>query len=178
MGRDPVTPNLELLTANVHGKVVMITGAGGSIGSEITRQLLRLGPKTLVLFDLSEVALYEISMEIEEASAKIRSGPPHDDDDDLGAGIWAGVIPITETIGALQPCPLLPAGIVPGATTTPYGPGRHFDDILRANVGGAAALSRARAEAPASPASRPQSRRSSAARFAFLRRRSTCCSTS
>ncbi|MGH6864744.1 MAG: polysaccharide biosynthesis protein [Methyloceanibacter sp.] len=66
LGRDPVTPNLELLTAQVHGKVVMITGAGGSIGSELTRQLLRLGPKSLVLFDISEVALYEISMEIGE----------------------------------------------------------------------------------------------------------------
>jgi FlaA1/EpsC-like NDP-sugar epimerase len=71
LGRDPVTPDLELLTANVHGKVVMITGAGGSIGSELTRQLLRLGPKTLVLFDLSEVALYEISMEIEELNERL-----------------------------------------------------------------------------------------------------------
>jgi FlaA1/EpsC-like NDP-sugar epimerase len=44
----------------------MITGAGGSIGSELTRQLLELGPKTLILFELSEVALYEIEMEIEE----------------------------------------------------------------------------------------------------------------
>ena len=66
LGRDPVTPDIELLTAQVRGKVVMITGAGGSIGSELTRQLLQLGPKTLILFDLSEVALYEISMEIEE----------------------------------------------------------------------------------------------------------------
>jgi FlaA1/EpsC-like NDP-sugar epimerase len=65
LGRDPVTPDLELLAANVRGKVVMITGAGGSIGSELTRQLLKLSPKTLVLFELSEVALYDISMEIE-----------------------------------------------------------------------------------------------------------------
>jgi FlaA1/EpsC-like NDP-sugar epimerase len=65
LGRDPVAPDLELLTAQVHGKAVMITGAGGSIGSELTRQLLRLGPKTLVLFDVSEAALYEISLEIE-----------------------------------------------------------------------------------------------------------------
>lgn len=72
LGRDPVVPNLELLTANVHGKVVMITGAGGSIGSELTRQLLRLGPKTLVLFELSEVALYEISMEIEELQRRLQ----------------------------------------------------------------------------------------------------------
>ena len=71
LGRDPVTPNLELLAANVHGKVVMITGTGGSIGSELTRQLLRLGPKTLVLFDLSEAALYEISMEIEELNERL-----------------------------------------------------------------------------------------------------------
>ncbi len=71
LGRDPVIPNLELLTANVRGKVVMITGAGGSIGSELTRQLLRLGPKTLVLFELSEVALYEISLEIEELKRRL-----------------------------------------------------------------------------------------------------------
>jgi FlaA1/EpsC-like NDP-sugar epimerase len=49
----------------------MITGAGGSIGSELTRQLLRLGPKTLVLFELSEVALYEISLEIEELKRRL-----------------------------------------------------------------------------------------------------------
>jgi UDP-N-acetylglucosamine 4,6-dehydratase len=66
LGRDPVAPDLELLTAQVHGKAVMITGAGGSIGSELSRQLLQLGPKTLVLFDVSEAALYEISLEIEE----------------------------------------------------------------------------------------------------------------
>src|SRR4029078_373435 len=76
LGRDPVTPTLELLTANVRGKVVMITGAGGSIGSELTRQLLRLGPKTLVLFELSEVALYEISLEIEELKRRLE----HDGD--------------------------------------------------------------------------------------------------
>ena len=72
LGRDPVTPDIELLAANVRGKVVMITGAGGSIGSELTRQLLMLGPKTLVLFELSEVALYEISMEIEDLKRRLQ----------------------------------------------------------------------------------------------------------
>jgi FlaA1/EpsC-like NDP-sugar epimerase len=66
LGRDPVAPDHELLVAHVRDKVVMISGAGGSIGSELTRQLLMLGPKALVLFELSEVALYEIEMEIEE----------------------------------------------------------------------------------------------------------------
>jgi UDP-N-acetylglucosamine 4,6-dehydratase len=71
LGRDPVSPDLELLATNVSGKVVMITGAGGSIGSELTRQLLKLGPKKLVLFELSEVALYEISMEIEQLKRRL-----------------------------------------------------------------------------------------------------------
>ena len=66
LGRDPVAPDLDLLSAHVKDKVVMITGAGGSIGSELSRQLLDLGPKTLILFELSEVALYEIEMEIED----------------------------------------------------------------------------------------------------------------
>ncbi len=71
LGRDPVTPNLELLAANVQGKVVMITGAGGSIGAELSRQLLKLEPKTLVLFDLSEVALYDITMEIDDLKRRL-----------------------------------------------------------------------------------------------------------
>jgi FlaA1/EpsC-like NDP-sugar epimerase len=73
LGRDPVTPDLELMAAQVRGKVVMITGAGGSIGSEMTRQLLQLKPKTLVLFDVSEAALYEISLEIEKLQRRLRS---------------------------------------------------------------------------------------------------------
>jgi FlaA1/EpsC-like NDP-sugar epimerase len=75
LGRDPVSPDLELLAAHVRDKVVMITGAGGSIGSELTRQLLLLGPKALVLFELSEVALYEISMEIEEFQRRRQKEP-------------------------------------------------------------------------------------------------------
>jgi len=79
LGRDPVAPELELLTGHVKDKVVMITGAGGSIGSELTRQLLELGPKSLILFELSEVALSKIEMEIEELKwrrAKEPEAPP------------------------------------------------------------------------------------------------------
>jgi UDP-N-acetylglucosamine 4,6-dehydratase len=72
LGRDPVTPDMELLTAQVHGKAVMITGAGGSIGSELSRQLLQLGPKTLVFLDVSEAALYEISLEIEQMQRELQ----------------------------------------------------------------------------------------------------------
>ncbi|KAA0014348.1 polysaccharide biosynthesis protein [Billgrantia pellis] len=60
LGRDPVPPNQELLDANVRGKVVMVTGAGGSIGSELCHQLLQQGPRELLLFELCEFALYSI----------------------------------------------------------------------------------------------------------------------
>jgi FlaA1/EpsC-like NDP-sugar epimerase len=60
LGRDPVPPNQELLDANVRGKVVMVTGAGGSIGSELCHQLLQQGPRELLLFELCEFALYAI----------------------------------------------------------------------------------------------------------------------
>ncbi|MFN4055634.1 MAG: polysaccharide biosynthesis protein, partial [Alishewanella aestuarii] len=64
LGRDPVAPRLKLMTANIQDKVVMVTGAGGSIGSELCRQIIRYSPKTLVLFELSEYALYAIEKEL------------------------------------------------------------------------------------------------------------------
>ena len=64
LGRDPVAPKKKLLHANIKGKVVMVTGAGGSIGSELCRQIIRCEPLTLVLFELSEYALYVIEQEL------------------------------------------------------------------------------------------------------------------
>lgn len=64
LGRDAVTPVQSLLTANITGKVVMVTGAGGSIGSELCRQIIMQAPAKLVLFEASEFALYEIDKEL------------------------------------------------------------------------------------------------------------------
>jgi len=67
LGRDPVPPNQILLAKNVTGKSVMVTGAGGSIGSELCRQILALHPRTLLLLEMGEYPLYAIHRELEAA---------------------------------------------------------------------------------------------------------------
>ena len=64
LGRDVVEPNKELLSMNITKKVVVVTGAGGSIGSELCRQILFLKPKVLILYEMSELALYTIEKEL------------------------------------------------------------------------------------------------------------------
>ncbi|MCF6254089.1 MAG: polysaccharide biosynthesis protein [Thiomicrorhabdus sp.] len=64
LGRDSVPPKAELLEACIHQKVVMVTGAGGSIGSELCRQVVKIKPTTIILFELSEFALYNIEHEL------------------------------------------------------------------------------------------------------------------
>ncbi len=66
LGRDAIAPNEEMLKRNIEGKSVMVTGAGGSIGSELCRQILLQKPKTLILYDISEYALYSIEGELQK----------------------------------------------------------------------------------------------------------------
>ncbi len=74
LGRDTVPPDESLLAANITGKAVLVTGAGGSIGSELCRQIVQLQPKVLVLFEISEFALYEIEKELQKLSEKNTNG--------------------------------------------------------------------------------------------------------
>ncbi len=66
LGRDAVPPNPKLVESCIRNKCVMVTGAGGSIGSELCRQILRLAPRRLVLFEMSELALYNIQRELND----------------------------------------------------------------------------------------------------------------
>jgi len=74
LGREPVPANEQLLHACVMGKVVMVTGAGGSIGSELCRQIIELKPRKLILFEISEFALYQIEQEIKSIISASGSG--------------------------------------------------------------------------------------------------------
>ena len=70
LGRDPVPPNPRLFGSCIRGKCVLVTGAGGSIGSELCRQILQLQPSRLVLFEMSEIALYTIERELNEIATR------------------------------------------------------------------------------------------------------------
>ena len=70
--RNTVKPDTSLLAKNIKDKVVMVTGAGGSIGSELCRQILKQQPKALVLFELSEYALYAIHSELQKLAKHIQ----------------------------------------------------------------------------------------------------------
>ena len=76
LGREPVAPNHILLARNIVGKVVLVTGAGGSIGSELCRQILAVNPAKLLLIEQSEFALYAIHQELEDKLAGLGGATP------------------------------------------------------------------------------------------------------
>ncbi len=83
LGRDPVNPDPELLHANIKNKKVLVTGAGGSIGSELCRQIIHLEPDCIILFERSEYALYAIEKELKTLVKNIAAG--------AASGITSGV---------------------------------------------------------------------------------------
>ncbi len=74
LGRDAVEPVATLIGACITGKTVMVTGAGGSIGSELCRQILLRKPQRLILFDMSEYALYSIEKELAGMKEQVSPG--------------------------------------------------------------------------------------------------------
>lgn len=74
LGRTPVAPDEKLFAKNIRGKIVLVTGAGGSIGSELCRQIVPHAPEAILLIDHSEPALYTIHAELEQRAQKMGSG--------------------------------------------------------------------------------------------------------
>ena len=72
LGRPIVEPDLNLLGPNIKNKIVCVSGAGGSIGSELCREIIKLNPKKLLIIDNSEIALYSINKELEDLSSEQR----------------------------------------------------------------------------------------------------------
>ncbi len=87
LGRDPVPPNADLLARNLSGKVVLVTGAGGSIGSELCRQIVGQRPRQLLLLDHSEFNLYSIHQEL---TAEVSA-----------AGLAVDVVPLLASVAHL-----------------------------------------------------------------------------
>lgn len=92
LGRDPVPPNQVLLHQTVDGCTVMITGAGGSIGSELCRQISMLDPAHIVLVEMTEHALYSIEGELREAQKAGRLNPATAIHAELGSVVDADTV--------------------------------------------------------------------------------------
>ena len=90
LGRIPVEPDIPLLNANIKNKVVLVTGAGGSIGSELCRQIIKIGPKKLILFERGEHDLYLIENELIELAGRLH--PEREATGDLISPILASIL--------------------------------------------------------------------------------------
>jgi FlaA1/EpsC-like NDP-sugar epimerase len=76
LGRIPVTPMMDLMRQDIEERIVLVTGAGGSIGSELCRQIIKLGPKCLILLDNCEFNLYRIAGELDVKGGKAANVVP------------------------------------------------------------------------------------------------------
>jgi FlaA1/EpsC-like NDP-sugar epimerase len=145
LGRDPALVDAALLARNIKGKAVMVTGAGGSIGSELVRNIMRQGPSRLVLFEISEAALYLIEMEVTEYLESLPTDAPKPAVVAvIGSVLDAGLVEKTirqndiATIyhaAAYKHVPLVEMNPITGISNNTFGTKVVADAAMRANVG-------------------------------------------
>jgi FlaA1/EpsC-like NDP-sugar epimerase len=124
LGREEVQPVPALLQANITGKVVLVTGAGGSIGSELCRQIVQQQPKRLVLYEVSEFALYSIELELAEANPQLPVVPylgSITDAELLRKAITDNQVETIYHAAAYKHVPLVEANPVQGVLNNAYG---------------------------------------------------------
>ncbi|QWD76443.1 polysaccharide biosynthesis protein [Polynucleobacter sp. MWH-UH24A] len=97
LGRVAVNPDIELLEKNIRGQVILVTGAGGSIGSELCRQIINFSPKTIVLLDSSEHSLYLIYEELKRKLTSLKNDLSNENSNE------SAVLDLT-SLPRLEPC--------------------------------------------------------------------------
>lgn len=124
LGRDPVPPDETLLASSITDKVVMVTGAGGSIGSELCRQILVRKPKMLIMFEQNEYALYAVDREFASQQGEARIIPILGDvlrTEELRTVIGKYKVDSVYHAAAYKHVPLVEANIISGVNNNVFG---------------------------------------------------------
>jgi len=107
LGRGVVPPELRLLEKNIRNQVVLVTGAGGSIGSELCRQIIKFSPQSLILIDISEHALYLIYEELKRALPGLREAQSGEGDDDQSVESSSSEVILVPCLASVRDADLL-----------------------------------------------------------------------
>lgn len=124
LGRDPVPPYTDLLESCIRDRVVLVTGAGGSIGSELCRQIAQSGPTEIILFEQSEYALYKIEHDLKKHYPAIAVRPILGDvlnEEHLFKVIRDCKVRTVYHAAAYKHVPLVEANIISGLTNNVFG---------------------------------------------------------
>ncbi|MCQ2444442.1 MAG: polysaccharide biosynthesis protein [Mailhella sp.] len=124
LGRDPIKPMEDLLFKTTRGRAVLVTGAGGSIGSELCRQIASHNPKLLVLYELSEASLYLIDYELHQKFPDVRIIPCLGDvknEDDLKDKLTTFGIQTVYHAAAYKHVPMVELNVIAGIRNNIFG---------------------------------------------------------
>ncbi|ADH90492.1 polysaccharide biosynthesis protein CapD [Ancylobacter novellus DSM 506] len=157
LGRDPIPPRQDLLDANIRGKTAMVTGAGGSIGSELCRQIARQRVARLVLLENSEFALYSVERELAMLAARERLELPLvpllgsvQDGERVSAALRSHGVQTVFHAAAYKHVPLVEQNVVDGVRNNVFGTETVARSAIEAGVGAFVLVSTDKAVRPTS----------------------------